>query len=305
MTRLLGPRLPFVRVFKAAVRRSLLAQSPHWRRHLAQQHAQGWQKKTALITGASSGIGAAIARKLAHRGARVLLVARRADRLELLADEIRRDGGEAHVIVADLTDETERAAVLAHTRTLGGGIDILVNNAGLGWYGYGSDMPWDVAREMIQTNMTALAHLTLAVLREMQARGSGHIVNISSMAGSLPEQGTALYSATKSFVDNFTTALHRELHDTAVRISLVRPGPVQTEFFDRAASQPEGRRIPGERFAITPEQVAARVIAVLRRPRRVAYVPNWLQVVPWVEPAFGWIIDLIGPALLRRSPAVH
>ena len=303
MARLLGPRLPFVRLFKAKVRQVLLAQSPHWRRHMARRHATGWEGKTALITGASSGIGAAVARKLAHRGACVLLVARRADRLELLADEIRRDGGKAHVIVANLADDGERDGVLAQARALGGGIDILVNSAGFGWYGYGADMPWAVAREMIQTNMTALAHLTLAVLREMQVRGSGHIVNISSVAGSLPEQGTALYSATKSFVDNFTTALYRELRGTAVRVSLLRPGPVQTEFFDRAANQPAGRRIPGERFAITPERVAARVIAVLRRPQRVAYAPGWLQVAPWVEPAFGWIIDLVGPALLRRRSA--
>lgn len=301
MNRLLGPRLPLVRVFKPWVRRSLLAQSPHWRRHQARQHASGWAGKTALVTGASSGIGAAVARKLAHRGVKVVLVARRADRLELLADEIRRDGGEAHVIVADLAGEATRADALDQARSLAGHIDILVNSAGFGWYGYGSEMPWGLAQEMIQTNMTALAHLTLAVLRDMQARGAGHIINISSISGSLPEQGIAVYSATKSFVDNFTTALHRELRGTPVRVSLLRPGPVRTEFYERAARQPDGRRIPGERFAVTPERVAARVIAVLQRPQRVAYVPNWMQVVPWVEPAFGWIIDLLGPALLRRQ----
>ncbi len=306
IARLLGPRLAFVRLFKPAVRRSLLAQSPHWRRHLARQRrATGWEGKTALVTGASSGIGAAVARKLAHRGAHLLLVARRADRLDLLADEIRRDGGVAHVIAANLMEEGERARVLAQAHELAGGVDILVNSAGLGWYGYGAEMPWDVAQTMIQTNMTALAHLTLAVLRDMQARGAGHIVNISSVAGSLPEQGIALYGATKSFVDNFTTALYRELHNTAVRVSLVRPGPVQTEFYDRAAGQANGRRIPGERFAVSPERVAARVIAILRRPQRVAYVPDWLRVAPWVEPLFGWIIDRIGPALLQRQPVVH
>lgn len=306
MNRLLGPRLLLVRPFKGAVRRSLLAQSPHWRRHLARQRqAYNWEGKTALVTGASSGIGAAVARKLAHRGAHVLLVARRADRLELLADEIRRDGGAAHVITADLTDAEARARVLTEANAVAGGVDILVNSAGLGWYGYGSEMPWEVAQEMIQTNMTALAHLTLSVLREMKARGTGHIVNISSIAGSLPEQGIALYGATKSFVDSFTTALYRELHDTAVHVSLVRPGPVQTEFYDRAAAQANSRRIPGERIAITPEQVAARVVAVLRRPQRVVYAPQWVRVAPWLEPMFGWIIDRVGPALLRRPASAH
>ena len=138
----------------------------------------------------------------------------------------------------------------------------------------------------------------------MQARGAGHIVNISSVAGSLPEQGTALYSATKSFVDSFTTSLHRELRGSPVRISAVRPGPVETEFFEHAADRPASQRIPGERFAISPEKVAARVIAVLRRPRRVAYVPNWLRVTPWVEPLFGGLIDRLGPMLLRRRSAI-
>lgn len=305
MTALLGPRLIFVRLFKSAVRRSLLAQSPHWRRHLAQRRGQRWAGKTALVTGASSGIGAAVARALARQGVRVILTARRAERLELLADEIRRDGGEAHVIAADLADEAARGRVLATARELAGGVDILVNSAGLGWYGYGSDMPWDVAREMIQTNMAALAHLTLLVLRDMRARGAGHIINISSIAGSLPEQGTALYSATKSFVDSFTTALHRELAGTPVRISLLRPGPVETEFFDAAARRAAGRRVPGERFAVSPERVAKRVIALLRRPRRVAYVPDWLRIVPWIEPAFGWLMDRLGPALLRREAAAR
>ncbi len=301
MTRLMGLRLPFMRLFKSAIRRSLLAHSPHWARHTAQQQAEGWGEKTALVTGASSGIGAAVARQLARLGVRVLLVARRGERLELLADEIRRDGGMAHAMAADLTDEAERARVLEQAHALAGGVDILVNSAGFGWYGYGSEMPWEVARAMIQTNMTALAYMTLLALRDMQARGRGHIINISSIAGSLPEQGTALYSATKSFVDSFTTALHRELHGSAIRVSLIRPGPVQTEFFARAAGQLAGRRVPGERFAITPEQVAAAVIGVLRRPRRVVHVPGWWRVAPWIEPTLGWLIDLLGPALLRRE----
>ena len=90
-----------------------------------------------------------------------------------------------------------------------------------------------------------------------------------------------------------------------MQVSLVCPGPVQTEFYDRAANRPDGRRIPGERFAIPPDRVAARVVAVLQRPQRVVYVPNWMQVAPWVEPAFGWIIDLLGPALLRRQQAAQ
>jgi short-subunit dehydrogenase len=154
---------------------------------------------------------------------------------------------------------------------------------------------------MMQINMISLAHLTLLALREMKSRGNGHIVNIGSIAGSLPNQGIAVYSATKSFVESFTTSLHRELVGSGVHISVIKPGPVATPFYDRAAAQEGGSRIPGERFAVHPEAVAQRILALLRRPRRVVYVPHWLHVVSWVEPALGWLIDLFGPLLLRRQ----
>jgi short-subunit dehydrogenase len=303
MTQLLGPRRLFVRLFRPLVRRTLLRRSPHWTRQTADCTGRPSYGRVALVTGASSGIGAASARQLARHGLKVILVARRSERLERLADEIRRDGGEAWAIAADLTDEQERLRVLCEAAELAGPVDVLVNSAGLGWYGFGSDMPWDLALEMIQINLTAAAHLSLLMLREMTARGSGHIINVSSVAGSLPEQGIALYGATKSFLDSFSTALHREARGTGVNVSVVRPGAVRTEFYELAASQPSGLRIPGQRFAVSAEAVGRRVAALVRYPRRVAYVPDWLRVVPWVEPAFGWLIDRLGPALLRRQQA--
>jgi short-subunit dehydrogenase len=303
MSRLLGPRRLLVRLFRPMVRRALLRRSPHWMRLRTACTRLPCHGKVALITGASSGIGAASARQLARQGLKVVLVARRGDRLERLAAEIRRDGGEAWVIVADLADEREPQRVLREAAEVAGPVDVLVNGAGFGWYGYGSDMPWTLALQMIQTNLTAAAHLTLMALQDMNARGGGHIINISSVAGSLPEQGIALYAATKSFLDSFTTSLHRESRGTGVSVSVVRPGAVRTEFYDLAAGQPSGLRIPGQRFAVSAEAVGRRVAALVRRPRRVAYVPNWLQIVPWVEPAFGWLIDRLGPALLRRQRA--
>lgn len=303
MRRLLGPRLFLARLFRPLVRRAVLRNSPHWARRAAERQGSPWQGKVALVTGASSGIGAASARQLARLGLGVVLVARRADRLEMLANEIRRDGGEAWVIVADLSDEHERLRVLRETAEIAGPVDVLVNNAGLGWYGYSSDMPWALALQMIQVNLTAVTHLSLLALRDMKARGSGHIINIGSVAGSLPEQGIALYGATKSFLDSFTTALYRELHGSKLHVSVVRPGLVRTEFGDLAANQPAGFRIPGERFAVSAEAVGRRVAALVRRPQRVVYVPGWLRFVPWVEPAFGWLLDRLGPVLLRRQPA--
>src|SRR5664280_1488149 len=184
-----------------------------------------WKDKLAVITGASSGIGAAVARKLAAEGLRVVLVARRRDRLESLAEEIRAAGGCARILTADLRREADRERLCGQAANA----DVLVNNAGLGWYGYGDEMSWKTAREMLQVNVEAVVQLSLAFLARMRQGDTGHIINIGSISGSLPSQGVALYGATKSFLDGFTTALHRELTGTHVHISVVRAGPVKTE----------------------------------------------------------------------------
>jgi len=298
----LGYRRHLVRMFLPAIRHSLLRQSPYYRR--SKQRAITLARpgrQVALVTGASSGIGAATATRLAQGGFAVALVARRVERLERLADQIRQDGGEALVLPADLTDEKERRRVYDAVHAAYGPVDVLVNNAGLGWYGYGAEMSWKLAWQMIQTNLVAVTHLTLLFLRDMKVRDSGHIINIGSVVGSLPSQGVALYGATKSFVDSFTTALYRELKGTNVHVSVVRPGAVATEFYDVAANRTTGLRIPVEKFSVRPEAVAGRVWSLLRRPRRVAYVPWSLWFVPWVEPALGWLIDLLGPMLLRHQ----
>ena len=260
-------------------------------------------RPVALVTGASSGIGAATARKLAQEGMKVVLVARRLARLTRLADEIVQSGGQAEAIRADLTSEADRLRIYEHTTEDFGYVDLLVNTAGLGWYGYYADMPWDVAAQLMQVNMTAVAHLTNLFLPRMRASDRGHIINIGSIAGSFPNQGVALYSASKSFLDAFTTVLHRELRGTRVHCSVVRAGPVSTEFFDQAANRQSGLRVPAERFAVKPERVADSIWRLIKRPRRVIYVPRTLAVVPWVEMLFGGIVDRLGPLLLRRTPA--
>ncbi len=186
---------------------------------------KNWEDKIAVVTGASSGIGAATAKRLAREGLRVLLVARRQDRLEALAQEIRQAGGQAVPLAADLRREADRLRVFQEIAGRFGGIDVLVNNAGLGWYGYGDEMSWKTALEMLQVNIEAVVQFTLGCLHKMRARNAGHIINVGSISGSLPSQGVALYGATKSFLDNFTTALYRELSGTRVHVSVVRAGP--------------------------------------------------------------------------------
>jgi short-subunit dehydrogenase len=266
------------------------------------KHADHFRGRLALITGASSGIGEAAALRLAREGLRVILVARRKGKLTSVAARVEAAGGSAHVVAADLTNEAERARVLAAVRDLGP-LDVLINNAGFGWYGYGSRMPVSLAREMLALNVGAAVDFSLSLLPQMIARGSGHIINVSSIAGNLPNQGIAMYAGTKSFLDSFTTALHRELRGTRIHASLVKPGPVRTEFFDANKSDESGRRIPAEGFAISAEQVAERIWGLVRRPRRVVYVPRVLVLSQWVEPAVGWLIDRLGPLLLRRQPA--
>lgn len=255
--------------------------------------------RVALITGASSGIGEVTAEKLAEEGFHVVILARRETELRELTDRINKNGGKAAYLCADLASETNYVNIHQTITNKFGPIDILVNNAGLAWYGFGEEMPWNIARQMIEVNMVALTRLTLLFMAEMKARNRGHIINVGSIVGSLPSQGVALYAATKSFVDSLTTSLYRELRGTSVHISVVRAGAVATPFFDKLAERPNSMRIPISHLTIRPETVAKRILRLIRKPRRIAYVPRILWVVPRIEMTFGWLIDLIGPLLLR------
>jgi len=258
-------------------------------------------KKTriALVTGASSGIGAATARTLADHGMHVILTARRMERLLGLKSEIEGNGGQVDVFPADLTREDERQLLFDKVHSLSGNIDLLVNNAGSGWYGYYSEMPWETAREMMALNVSACVHLTNLFLSGMRVCGQGHIINIGSIAGSFPNQGVAIYSATKSFLDAFTSVLYRELRGTRIHVSVVRAGPVITEFCESASLRKGGRHLPTEFMGVTAEKVARRIWDLFKRPRKVIYVPGYLRVTPWVELYFGWLVDRLGPLLLK------
>jgi dihydroflavonol-4-reductase len=275
-----------------------------WRARLRPPVAQLGRGKVAVVTGASSGIGALVASRLGSLGYHMVLVGRRQDRLVEVAREIEERGGSAEALVADLATPEGPRLVHQHVTARHGGADVLVNNAGFGWYGYYADMPWETAADMIAVNATAVASLASLFLPGMRARGSGHSIKLCSVAGSIPSQGVAVYCATKSFVDSFTTALYRELRGSGVHASAVRPGPVLTEFYRTAARLPSARPVPAERFAISAAVVAQSVVALLRRPRRVAYVPGTLRITPWIEASFGWIIDRVGPLLLRHRPVV-
>ena len=139
------------------------------------------KNKVAIITGASIGIGAATARKLSSHGMNVVMIARRKERLELLAEEIHATGGSAEVIEGDLSREDDRWRIYEHVTRSTGSPEILINNAGFGWYGYGADIPLPMALQMVQVNVSAVVHLTLLFLRDMIQQNRGHIINIGSV----------------------------------------------------------------------------------------------------------------------------
>lgn len=259
-----------------------------------------WLDKVAIITGASSGIGLATAKRLAQEGLRVALVARRKNLLDTLATQInQRSPSTALPIQADLTLEADRQRVIDTVHHEWGSVDILINSAGFGWYGYLWYMPWRVAADMLHVNIEALTHLTLLVLDEMKKRDAGAIINIGSIIGDLHVQGSALYAATKSYLDAFSTALYREMRTSNVHISLIKAGPVATEFFNVSEKIQNGKRIPAERYAIPPERVADKIWHTLNHPKPKVYIPRWTAIIPGVELLFSWILNLAGPVLLK------
>jgi uncharacterized protein len=262
---------------------------------------QQWTGKLAIITGASSGIGENIARHLADRGLQVVLIARRLERLQLIAGEIQKSGGKAYVYRCDLTSSSERESLFRCILTDLGTPDILINNAGMGWYGFFSEMPWSVAYDLLELNINSLTHLTSLFLPRMLYLPQARIINIGSVAGKLPEQGIALYSASKAYLDAFTKSLYRELRVTHVTVSVLRAGPVKTDFFNRAVELPSGGNVPGEIFSIRPERVTQCIWHLIQHPARYAYVPFYLFFSPLLETLFSWVLDLVGPILLRRS----
>lgn len=181
-----------------------------------------------VITGASAGIGREIAREFARRGAQVLGVARSADKLTAMAEET---GGEW--IAADLSNDAEVDSIIGRCIDRLGGIDILVNNAGVETDTAFTEVPRDDIRRLNRLNLETVMLLTRDVLPHMLERGSGHIVQLSSVAGAIPFPGLAAYSGTKAGVTNFTETLRLELRGRGVGLTVVAPGPVQTEMWDR------------------------------------------------------------------------
>lgn len=229
---------------------------------------------TVLVTGASAGIGEALARLFAREAGRLVLVARREDRLHALASALREQRAELTVEVhaCDLTDADARTRML-DTVEQGGPIDVLVNNAGFGDQSLFERGRWDKLERMLALNVVALTHLAHRVLPGMVERGRGGLLNISSGFGLSAFPGVAVYVGTKHYVSGFTEALRAEVGSQGVVVTQVCPGPVLTEFHE-VSENTTGLRPP--RFAaISAEQCAAEALAGFSRGRALV-VPGFV-----------------------------
>ena len=191
-------------------------------------------RQVIIVTGASSGIGEATARRLVRGGARVGLSARRADRLEALARELDSSGANVLAVAGDITNAADREKLVAATREKFGRIDGLVNNAGYGTRGPVEMVPVELIRKNFETNIFSLIALTQLVLPHLRERGDGCIVNIGSVAGKIARPLSSIYDSTKHALEAITDGLRGELKPFGVRVTLIRPGFILTEFVDAA-----------------------------------------------------------------------
>jgi len=228
--------------------------------------------KVALVTGASSGIGEATALALAEEGAAVAISARRADRLEGVARRITEKGGKVKTIVADVAQEDGAREMVVSANAAFGRLDILVNNAGvmlLGPIGGADTEDW---RRMIGTNVLGLMYATHAALPLMRAQGTGHIVNVSSVAGRTARAGAGVYNASKWGVGAFSESLRQEVYKDKIRVTIVEPGAVATELTQHITHPGAKEQIEAFVQAMTPlesEDIAAAILYAVTQPPRV------------------------------------
>jgi NADP-dependent 3-hydroxy acid dehydrogenase YdfG len=229
--------------------------------------------RTALVTGASSGIGAATAVALAEAGAAVAIGARRTDRLDALATRLRDGGATVLQLELDVTDEQACVDAVRRTRQELGGLDVLVNNAGVMLLGTIAGADTEDWRRMLHTNVLGLMYMTHAAIDGMVEQGSGDVVNISSVAGRTARRGAGVYNASKWAVNAFSESLRQEVTGRGVRISLVEPGAVATELTDHI-TQPDARAASVQMYtsmrSLQADDVARAIRYVVSQPPHVA-----------------------------------
>jgi NAD(P)-dependent dehydrogenase (short-subunit alcohol dehydrogenase family) len=276
--------------------------------------------QVVIVTGASAGIGEATVRWLAREGARVVMAARRLDRLDQIKREIEAAGGAAHPIAADITNDDDRRRLIREAVEKFGRIDALVNNAGYGQRGPIEIVPVEKIRQNFETNLFSLIALTQLVIPVMREQGSGRIVNISSVAGRIARPLSSVYDATKHALEAVSDGLRGELAPFGIQVVIIEPGFIMTEFVQvanevsRPVIEKESHYAPFfsgfatgyqrlRRIAGRPEDIAELVVRALtaRRPRDRYAAPRHARVALALK---RWLPDRVFNYLLARQSGV-
>ncbi len=265
--------------------------------------ANSLRGKVVLITGASSGFGEDAARLFAKEGCKVVLAARRLERLQALAEEIQDSGGEAVAIPVDVNECAEIHVMVQTVLDLYGQVDILFNNAGVGamdWFEKLS--PQRHIETLVRVNLTGTMLVTRAVLPGMLERKTGHIINMASVAGLIASPLITTYSASKYGVRAFTDALRREVSPFGIKVSGIYPGPASTEFGTHLSKQRTREKLNSMLdLRMTSEYVARRVVDVARRPRRSLVIPWWFRIITTFDTLFPVVVDQILYLFTKRN----
>lgn len=250
--------------------------------------------KVVIVTGASSGIGEATARKFGGEGAKIVLAARRVDRLQVLAQEINsmQTGAETLVIQADLAKLEDIQSMILQTLEKFGNIDILVNNAGFGRLDWLENLdPIKDIQSQIDVNVMGVIQTTRQVLPIMIKQRAGSIINMCSIAGLVATPTYSIYAASKHAVHGFSEALRREVKPWGIDVSLVYPGGVATEFAQRAGIQRKTSAKTPKFMLLTAEQVGDAVVKLVKHPRRMLIIPWLWSVTVFMNKFFPGLID--------------
>ncbi|MDP8951422.1 MAG: SDR family NAD(P)-dependent oxidoreductase [Actinomycetota bacterium] len=241
--------------------------------------------KVAVITGASSGIGEATAEALAAEGASVVVAARREDRLDDLVERISGNGGEALAVACDVTDEQQAHDLIRRAKDEFGRVDVLVNNAGVMQLSKVQRGLSDEWRTMFDVNVLGLLYATDAAIEVMKEQGSGHLVNISSLASRGTRPGLGVYSGTKMAVNGISESLRQELLEDNIRVTMVEPGAVETELPEHITDEEarEGLNTMLEQLEpLQAEDIANAIVYVVTQPERVSI--NEILIRPSQQP---------------------
>ncbi len=254
--------------------------------------------KVVIITGASSGIGAAAAPMFAHEGCKLVLAARRLDRLEQLAEQIRAAGGQAIPVAMDVSRPDQIDAMVKATLDAYGRIDILFNNAGFGRLDWLENLdPVNDIQSQLTVDLIGVILVARAVLPHMYAQQSGHIINMASVAGWIAPPLYSVYSAGKFGVRGFSEALRREALPKGVRVSVIYPGSVRTEFSLHIGQSAAKRRFKTPpSLVLTAEDVARSVVRLAKHPRREVITPWFMFVAKFLNSHFNGISDRVQAA---------